>query len=180
MKSTANTFWERLMSYRKYLSVSNLVLLSVGILIGFSMNLSYTSNDNVKPVRNQEVTGVIADKIELNIFDLIKNGFQNDKVGIKWTVLAEDSTSGVELVSIKSKMSNHIHKTEDHYTYVISGNGEYIQSGKTINLEPGKFIFTPKSTAHEVINKGQEPLLFLVFSSPKPFREDDIEWIKNK
>jgi quercetin dioxygenase-like cupin family protein len=135
-----------------------------------------TNNSAASP--SNQINGVVKNNLSFNIFDLIKNGYQNDEAGIKWTVLAEETTSAVELVSIKDKMPLHIHKGENHYTYVISGKGEYAQSGKTISLEPGRFIFTPSMTQHSVKNLGPEPLLLLVFSSPKPFNEEAIEWIK--
>jgi mannose-6-phosphate isomerase-like protein (cupin superfamily) len=165
--------------FTKYFSIINIGLLVIGIIIGYLLHVPKDNPTKQQPVKNQSITGVIAEETQINVFDLIKNGFQNDKGGINWTVLAEDQTSGIELVSIKDQMPNHIHKTEDHYTYVISGNGDYIQSGKTISLEPGKFILTPMMTPHKIVNKGKEPLLFLVFSTPLPFRETDIDWIKN-
>jgi mannose-6-phosphate isomerase-like protein (cupin superfamily) len=140
-------------------------------------NLYYLRGNQIETTTR--IKGAIVSSLYINIYDFIKQGFENDKAGIKWTVLAEDKTSAVELVSIKDQMPTHIHKTEDHYTYVVSGNGDYIQSGQPISLEPGKFILTPMNTPHKIVNKGSEPLLFLVFSSPLPFREGDIEWVKN-
>lgn len=171
--------FEKIRSFVKNISFFNISLLGIGIIIGYGLHMSTNISQKQETTNNKSIRGVIAEKTQINVFDFIKNDFQNDKAGIKWTVLAEDQTSGIELVSIKDQMPNHVHKTEDHYTYVISGNGEYIQSGQTISLEPGKFIITPMMTPHRIVNKGKEPLLFLVFSTPLPFRETDINWIKN-
>ncbi len=152
-----------------------LIFLLTGILLGYFIHLG--SSFLFKKAEDR-ATGILSEKIEVNVFDL-SNSFQHETESIKWKELAVNGSAGVVLVSIKDRMPTHIHKSEDHYTYVISGNGEYVQDGKIIVLEPGKFILTPRNTAHEIINKGIEPLLFLVFSSPIPFQEKNIEWVKN-
>lgn len=168
---------KKLVAIKRNINKNVITIFLVGLLLGYGTSLILPLNS--KQLDKHSVKGAITENLAINIFDFIKLGFENDKAGIKWTVLAEDRSSAVELVSIKDRMPTHIHKGEDHYTYVISGNGEYIQSGKSISLEPGRFILTPMNTPHEVISKGQEPLLLLVFSSPKPFNENDIEWMKN-
>lgn len=176
-----NRFFKEVKKWQTRQVFFAVVIFIVGLSSGLLMsNLIPSSSVSRIESDKNVIKGVVATVSSFNVFDLIKQGFQNDKGGIKWTVISEDDTSGVELVSINDKMPLHVHKGENHYTFVISGQGEYNQSGKIITLEPGRFILTPMMVPHSVKNLGAEPLLLLVFSSPNPFNEENIEWVNDK
>lgn len=149
--------------------------------IGFAIGYLFKKPEVVKTTQNQQEQvlrkGLISYTNSLNVNELVTKGMENEEAGIGWTILSEDSVSGIQIVSIRDQMGTHIHKGEDHYTFVISGKGEYTQNGEIIKLEPGVFIITKALVPHRVKNLGNNPLLLLVFSTPKPFNEKDIEWV---
>ena len=163
------------------LQFSFMISFAVIFIVGFSSGYILKGDQDLAPSPGQidrTIKGLVSENTNFNLNELAKKQFQNDKAGIKWSVLAEDQVSGIQLVAIQDQIGMHIHKTEDHYTYIVSGSGEYDQDGKKIILEPGVFILTKSKIPHRVKNKGQDPLILLVFSTPRPFEEDDIEWTK--
>lgn len=54
----------------------------------------------------------------------------------------------------------HRHDYE-HEIFVHRGTGEIFCDGKTYPVEPGHYAFIAPNLEHQVLNTGQEPLLFV-------------------
>jgi uncharacterized cupin superfamily protein len=73
---------------------------------------------------------------------------------------------GVHLITIAPgdrSTEYHFHHYEEECVYVLSGRGTAVMGDQTHPLGPGDFLGHPiDKVAHEMINDGTEPLVFLV------------------
>lgn len=73
---------------------------------------------------------------------------------------------GVHLVTVAPgdvSAEFHAHRYEEECLYVLSGHGRATIGDVTHNIGPGDFIGCPcNGVAHETINDGAEPLVYLV------------------
>ena len=61
----------------------------------------------------------------------------------------------------------HYHKRETEIYYVVQGRAKITIDSEEIDTTPGTTIYIEPGTKHEVVNNGQEPLLFLcIFNFP--------------
>jgi len=60
-----------------------------------------------------------------------------------------------------SSIGNHVHEKEMEFFYILGGEAEYIDNGKTITLYPGDTTLTPDGEAHSIKNAGNTPLELL-------------------
>ena len=84
--------------------------------------------------------------------------------------------NGVAIITSKAGAvrSNHYHKTDFHYLYVISGSMEYYErgleeafTGKPLVIKAGEMVFTPPMKVHKTIFLEETVLL----SMSKNFRD---------
>lgn len=62
--------------------------------------------------------------------------------------------------------SSHVHFGEEQILYIISGKGINVINGEKQSVSEGALIHCPPYCEHEVINNGQEDLIFLITYTP--------------
>ena len=107
----------------------------------------------------------------MNVFRNIKPEFVDDRGGI--TRILDSEAPIKSILSITSRKgsirSNHYHKKDTHYCYVVSGKMEWfekpVEGGEVEStiLEAGDMIFTPTMTIHAV--RFLEDTVFLTFAT---------------
>lgn len=107
----------------------------------------------------------------MKLFRHIQPEFIDDRGGI--TRILDSETPIVSILSITSKQgsvrSNHYHKKDTHYCYLVSGKMEWFEKPfkggemESAVLEPGDMVFTPAMTIHAV--RFLEDSFFLTFAT---------------
>ena len=116
----------------------------------------------------------------MKIFRNIKPEFVDARGGI--TRLLDSESPIKSILSITSQKgsirSNHYHKKDTHYCYLVSGKMEWfekpVDGGETESavLEAGDMVFTPSMTIHAV--RFLEDSVFLTFAT-EARNQDDYE-----
>lgn len=67
----------------------------------------------------------------------------------------------------------HYHTSNEEAIYVLSGTGMVRLDGEEYDLETGDYVALPtgEESAHQVVNPGEEPIEYLVFST---MREPEV------
>lgn len=60
-----------------------------------------------------------------------------------------------------SEVGYHVHTTDSEAYYILSGEGEYTEGGKTCRVTAGDVSYTPMGEGHGIKNVGQENLEFI-------------------
>ena len=123
----------------------------------------------------------------MKLFRHISPEFIDDRGGI--TRILDSASPIRSILSITSRKgsirSNHYHKKDTHYCYLVSGKMEWyelpVEGGERESaiLEPGDMIFTPAMTIHAV--RFLEDSVFLTFATEarnQPDYEADTVRIK--
>ncbi|MEK9195263.1 MAG: hypothetical protein AAB975_02720 [Patescibacteria group bacterium] len=107
----------------------------------------------------------------MKLFRQIKPEFIDNRGGI--TRVLDSMAPIASILSVTSKQgsirSNHYHKKDTHYCYLVSGKMEWFEKPvdggemESAILEPGDMIFTPVMTIHAV--RFLEDSLFLTFAT---------------
>ncbi len=107
----------------------------------------------------------------MKLFRQIKPEFIDDRGGI--TRILDSMAPIVSILFVTSKQgsirSNHYHKKDTHYCYLVSGKMEWfekpVEGGEIESaiLESGDMIFTPTMTIHAV--RFLEDSVFLTFAT---------------
>ena len=71
-------------------------------------------------------------------------------------ISSKSVTVGVSLFQPGQRLEPHKHDSEEEIIYIISGRGEYIVAGKSVQVEPDTVIYIPSREEHEFINSGDE------------------------
>jgi mannose-6-phosphate isomerase-like protein (cupin superfamily) len=71
-----------------------------------------------------------------------------------------------QTISPKSGPPLHIHKSNDEFFYVISGEFRFQLGARVVSAPVGSFIFVPRGTAHTFENSGTVPGVLLVGVTP--------------
>ncbi|MDP3779271.1 MAG: cupin domain-containing protein [bacterium] len=116
----------------------------------------------------------------MKIFRNIKPEFVDDRGGI--TRILDSESPIRSILSITSQKgsvrSNHYHKKDTHYCYLVSGKMEWsekpVEGGEVESavLESGDMVFTPAMTVHAV--RFLEDSVFLTFAT-EARNQDDYE-----
>lgn len=116
----------------------------------------------------------------MKLFRQIQPEFIDDRGDI--TRVLDCESPIVSILSVTSKQgsirSNHYHKKDTHYCYLVSGKMEWFEKpveGREIEsaiLGPGDMVFTPAMTIHAV--RFLEDSVFLTFAT-EPRNQADYE-----
>lgn len=123
----------------------------------------------------------------MKIIQKLKPEFVDDRGGI--TKILDDGTVIKSVLLIVSKAgairSNHYHKKDSHYCYMLSGKAEWSEravEGRDIEteiIEAGDMVYTPPNTIHAVRFLEDSVLLTLATESrDQEGYEDDTVRIK--
>lgn len=116
----------------------------------------------------------------MKLFRQLSSEFIDDRGGI--TRILDGESPIRSILSITSKKgsirSNHYHKKDTHYCYLVSGKMEWFEKSleggemESAVLEQGDMVFTPALTVHAV--RFLEDSLFLTFAT-EPRNQADYE-----
>lgn len=115
----------------------------------------------------------------MQVIKKTKPQFIDERGGIT-SVLSGDNPNIKSILLITSKAgsvrSNHYHKKDMHYCYIISGKAEWLEkpvAGGAVEsqiLEAGDMVFTPPMIMHTV--KFLEDTVFFAFATESRLQED--------
>jgi len=86
-------------------------------------------------------------------------------------------THTIALVQLEVGQSSesHFHKEREESYFFLSGYGEAIVSGQTLEIKAGDLIHTMPGERHQFINIGKEVLRYLIVTAPPWVPEDSWE-----
>jgi quercetin dioxygenase-like cupin family protein len=99
-----------------------------------------------------------------NVDRLVTADFLGDKP-VKFVPAAQISTVGILAGQVK-KIRLHTHELEDHVVYVTKGKAMARLGDEVREVGPGDLISIPKRVPHSFEQKGSEPFVILVNSTP--------------
>lgn len=112
-------------------------------------------------------TNIDEDKIDFDIYNR-PWGFY------KSTLLSSFVQAKVITVFPNEELSLQEHKRREEHWVIIKGKGKVILGESLINIYPGKYIYIPKGCKHQIINDGNENIIFSEVQLGDYFGEDDI------
>ena len=71
-----------------------------------------------------------------------------------------------QTIAPKSGPPAHIHRAEDEFFYVVSGEFKFKLGDRIVSVPARSIIFVPRGTAHTFKNIGTEPGVLLVGVTP--------------
>ncbi len=92
----------------------------------------------------------------------------------KSTILTSHAQGKVITVFPKSELSLQEHKKREEHWVIIKGKGKVVLGESLIDVYPGKYIYIPKGCKHQIINDGNENIIFSEVQLGEYFGEDDI------
>jgi quercetin dioxygenase-like cupin family protein len=99
-----------------------------------------------------------------NVDQLVTPDFLGDKP-VRFVPAAQISNVGILTGQVK-KIRLHTHELEDHVVYVVKGRAMARLGDETREVVPGDIIGIPKRVPHSFEQKGGEPFVILVNSTP--------------
>lgn len=104
------------------------------------------------------------------------SGPQGREADITELVATRDQTAGAlglfrQTIAPRSGPPTHIHRTEDEFFYVVSGEFKVKLGDRVTNVPARSVIFVPRGTAHAFENVGAEPGVVLVGVTPGGFEK---------
>ncbi len=134
-----------------------------------------------KPAQTQRAKQAAIKRLQPGVFkveEILKKGLDQKAGGFTFTVIAEARTGSVELFQIED-VKTHFHPKENHFLYVIKGKAKGQIGDISAEVGPGDLVVIPagKKFQHKLAKIGDEPVVFLLFSTP-PFRAQDISWVE--
>ena len=118
-----------------------------------------------------------------NILDIVENAKFDQSVGIKFSMLWEDSARSYYCASIfpDRSISAHFHNEGDELYFIISGNGVMrlgiplstgVEWAQSFDVCCGDVFTVPPKTVHQLTNKSDDSLI-LVFGCKKSHLGND-------
>lgn len=99
-----------------------------------------------------------------NVDTIVTADFLGDKP-VKFAPAAEITNVGILAGQVK-KIRLHTHELEDHVVYVVRGSATARLGDEMREVKPGDLISIPKRVPHSFAQKGSEPFVILVNSTP--------------
>jgi len=114
----------------------------------------------------------------LKIDEVLKGGLDQKAGSFNFKVLARAKTGSVELFQI-DEVKTHFHPRENHFLYILRGRAKGQIGDIAAEVGPGDLVIIPagKRFRHTLTKIGDEPVSFLLFSTP-PFDPQDITWVE--
>ena len=109
--------------------------------------------------------GASAPKITVaNVDQIVGPDFLGDKP-VKFAPAAQISNVGILAGQVK-KIRLHTHEMEDHVVYVVKGRALARLGDERREVGPGDLVAIPKQVPHSFDQKGDQPFVILVNSTP--------------
>jgi mannose-6-phosphate isomerase-like protein (cupin superfamily) len=110
-------------------------------------------------------TAADAPKITVtNVDRIVTPDFLGD-APVKFAPAAQITNVGILAGQVK-KIRLHTHELEDHVVYVVRGRAAARLGDETREVGPGDLVAIPKRVPHSFEQKGPEPFVILVNSTP--------------
>jgi mannose-6-phosphate isomerase-like protein (cupin superfamily) len=99
------------------------------------------------------------------------SGPQDREADVTELLATSDQTLGAlglfrQTIAPKSGPPAHIHRAEDEFFYVVSGEFKFKLGDRIVSVPAQSIIFVPRGTAHTFKNVGTEPGVLLVGVTP--------------
>lgn len=162
------------METNRFWGVLLIVGVVVGVVVGYLLPQWYPYGSQQEEMTEEEMT------LESALYDpakLLAGGLQEKREGFEFSLLAQTPTGSVELFKIDKGVKLHKHEKENHFLYILTGKAEGEVGGTKTEAAAGQLVQIPKGIPHQFKSVGDEPLTFLLFSTPQ-FNPDDIVWIE--
>lgn len=97
-------------------------------------------------------------------------------------LLTERLSAGLVKFFPGKRQYSHIHFGEEQILYVLNGRGIHVVNGEKKDIKEGMLIHCPPYSEHEVINTGEDDLVFLITFTPSKLMEvhQDISTVNDK
>jgi quercetin dioxygenase-like cupin family protein len=104
------------------------------------------------------------------------SGPQGREADVTELVATREQTGGSlglfrQTIAPRSGPPTHVHKTEDEFFYVVSGEFKVKLGDRVMSVPPQSVMFIPRGTAHAYENVGTEPGVLLVGVTPGGFEK---------
>ena len=113
----------------------------------------------------------------INVGQRYAQGLEQKAGGFTFALIEELKGGSVEFFRVEEKVGLHFHPKENHFLYILKGKAKGQIEEITAELNPGDFVVIPARMKHKLERLGDEPVDFLLFSSP-PFHPKDIVWVE--
>jgi mannose-6-phosphate isomerase-like protein (cupin superfamily) len=99
------------------------------------------------------------------------SGPQGREADLTEILAASEQTGGGlglfrQIIAPKSGPPVHIHRTNDEFFYVVSGEFNFKLADRIVSVPARSIVFVPRGTAHTFKNVGTEPGVLLVGVTP--------------
>ena len=104
------------------------------------------------------------------------SGPQGREADVTELVATREQTGGAlglfrQTIAPKSGPPAHIHRAEDEFFYVVSGEFNFKLGDRIVSAPARSIVFVPRGTAHTFQNVGTEPGVLLVGVTPGGFEK---------
>jgi mannose-6-phosphate isomerase-like protein (cupin superfamily) len=90
-----------------------------------------------------------------------------------WTLVDKDDlTVKLEEIPAKGKSDLHFHQRAFQFFFILEGEAEMHLREKNYSLEKHEGVEIPLNIEHQIVNKGETKLFFMLISCPKVQPED--------
>jgi mannose-6-phosphate isomerase-like protein (cupin superfamily) len=111
-------------------------------------------------------------------FDMLKNKSASNMVEwapkhFSWTLVDQDDlTVKLEEIPVEGNSDLHFHQRAFQFFFILEGKAGMHLREKNYSLEKHDGIKIPLNVKHQIVNKGETKLFFLLISCPKVQPED--------
>jgi len=136
-----------------------------------------TSDEVVLLENSEQSTFVTAlNPMLIDIAQRMAQKLDREERDMEFTVVAEmQPTGSVEFARVTGKVGLHHHRKENHMIYIVKGYAKTAMGSLQAEIGPDQIVIVPAGVKHEFEQLGDEPLEFILFSTP-PFDEKDAVW----
>jgi mannose-6-phosphate isomerase-like protein (cupin superfamily) len=104
------------------------------------------------------------------------SGPQGREADVTELVATRDQTGGAlglfrQTIALKSGPPAHIHRAEDEFFYVVSGEFNFKLGDRIVSAPARSIVFVPRGTVHTFQNVGTEPGVLLIGVTPGGFEK---------
>jgi mannose-6-phosphate isomerase-like protein (cupin superfamily) len=104
------------------------------------------------------------------------SGPQGREADVTELVARRDQTGGAlglfrQTIALKSGPPAHIHRAEDEFFYVVSGEFNFKLGDRIVSAPARSIVFVPRGTVHTFQNVGTEPGVLLIGVTPGGFEK---------
>lgn len=156
--------------------LANLIVIILVFVLGFFLGSANTKEPQTDAEDTVKIEAI--DKINvISVPERFKAEFPNKKAGFEFDIVTKVPSGSVELFKIKDKVDQHYHTNENHVLYILKGRAQGKVGDVEAEVKAGDLVIIPASVHHSLKNLEEEPLEFILFSTPA-FNPDDIQFVK--